>query len=124
MGYRSEVGLCLSKKAIEYMETKCQEASVQLQDAVTRLFKDADYAYEDKSTGDKMWQWSWIKWYEMPFGYEEIQFVRDVMLELEEEDYLFVRVGEELDDLESRGSYWENPFHLELDRSVLFSDAA
>ena len=41
------------------------------------------------------------------------------MVDLDDEDYRFIRIGEEYDDNESRGAFWENPFGMSL-RSDIF----
>ena len=42
----------------------------------------------------------------------------DLMLELEDEDFLFLRVGEDMNDSEEKGSFWENPFELSILRTI------
>ena len=37
-------------------------------------------------------------------------------------DYLFIRIGEELEDIDTRGSFWDNPFDLGISRSIIISD--
>ena len=46
-----------------------------------------------------------------------------LMNELEDEDYRFIRIGEEYDDTEVHGGFWENPFGLELNRSIALGKA-
>lgn len=43
------------------------------------------------------------------------------MEELDDEDFLFIRIGENFEDLEIQGRYWENPFNLDVVRTVEFS---
>lgn len=43
------------------------------------------------------------------------------MRKLEDEDFRFLRVGEDHDDTEVRGCFWENPFDMELLRGISFS---
>lgn len=43
------------------------------------------------------------------------------MEELDDEDFLFIRIGEDFEDIEILGRYWENPFNLDVVRTVEFS---
>ena len=54
----------------------------------------------------------------------EIQFIDRLFYELDEEDYLFVRCGENLQDNVWNGDFWGYPFDLELERRVVFHEAA
>ena len=40
--------------------------------------------------------------------------------DLDEQDYLFIRIGESDDDTEYRGGFWENPFNMCLNRSIVW----
>ncbi len=42
---------------------------------------------------------------------------------LEEDDYRFIRVGEDNDDTEVQGNYWDDPFDLTLCRNIHLEDA-
>ena len=42
------------------------------------------------------------------------------MNDLEYEDYYFIRVGEDNDDTDVRGGFWENPFGMCLVRGIAF----
>jgi len=46
----------------------------------------------------------------------------ELLEELSDDDFYFVRVGEEFDDMENTGNFWYNPFGLEISRCVLLSD--
>ncbi len=53
--------------------------------------------------------------------FEEIACINSVMEELDDEDFLFIRIGEDFEDLEIQGRYWDNPFNLDVVRTVEFS---
>ena len=67
-----------------------------------------------------MYFWTYQKWCSQ---FPEIMFFENLMNELEPESFYFVRIGEELDDNEVRGSFWDNPFDLGIDRSITFSES-
>jgi hypothetical protein len=41
-----------------------------------------------------------------------------------DENYYFIRIGEENDDTEVRGCFWDNPFGFELSRGMTLSAPA
>lgn len=127
MGYRSDVGIALTKKGIAMLQDKLasQEISEELRARVKELLAHADRHYTDASSGAEVWYWEWIKWYDCyPVGYQDISFIMDALNELDDEDYRFIRIGEEYDDTEVSGGFWENPFDFELTRSMTLSASA
>ena len=120
MGYYSEVALCLNKNAhdkmLEKLETQDEDTKTHVQD----LLKDAQKFVFD---GDTLYHWLWVKWYDY---FPCVGFIEKVLGELPDdyeatEQYKFMRVGEELEDNEERGSYYENPFDAEVGRSIIFN---
>ena len=121
MGYRSAVALVLSPKGVEVLNSKLHDATSQKSSHSTlgRLLKNADEQGEDSRTGDKFWYWEWIKWYP---EYPEIEILEGIMSELADEEYQFIRLGEENTDIEQRGAYYNNPFGMDLRRSIVFDN--
>jgi hypothetical protein len=110
MGYRSHVVLAIGEALVpQFMVTlaKCPEARVL-------CFGDADKQERDfqDEKGSFFFEWEGIKWYD---SFEEIRAITDFMdwaqdrlkigdKEIDGEDfYRFVRIGEEYDDIETRG---------------------
>jgi hypothetical protein len=52
--------------------------------------------------------------------YEDVSFFENLLQELDHEDYYFIRLGEENDDTEVRGGFWDNPFCMSLVRGIAF----
>ena len=48
----------------------------------------------------------------------------EVLKELDDEYYRFIRIGEEDDDTEMSGRFWNNPFDMYLTRGINFQPAA
>lgn len=46
--------------------------------------------------------------------------MENLLQDLNEQDYLFIRIGESDDDTEYRGGFWENPFGMCLVRRITF----
>ena len=110
MGYRSHVVLAIAEPLVpQFMVTmaKCPEARAL-------CFGDTDKQERDfqDEKGSFFFEWQGIKWYD---SYEPIQALEDFMSwaqdrhtidgkEIDGEDfYRFVRIGEDCDDIETRG---------------------
>ena len=113
MGYRSEVVLVVGKEVMpQFMVTmaKCQEAR-------SMCWGDAERVMNYTEEGSILFRWDHIKWYD---SYEEIRAIEDFMdwcdgeeIEVEGTNHAamdffrFVRVGEEIEDIEQRGhGFW------------------
>lgn len=119
MGYYSEVTLALTKAGTDRRAARMDALSRDAAREVNDLFSWADRHYVDALSGSEVWHWDWLKWYaEFP----EMAFVEDVLRTLEGPDYLFLRLGEEYDDTEIQGCFWDNPFGIKLERSILVSE--
>ena len=127
MGYRSEVVLVVGKEVMpQFMVTMAKSP-----DARALCFAEADQRHEDyDGKGNMLFAWSWIKWYD---SYEGVAAIGDFLdwcdsehVPVSEEQakadmsptpithvdadqcYRFVRIGEEVDDIEERGSgFWD-----------------
>lgn len=120
MGYRSNVALCLTAEAE-------QTLSNSLNDAQKILSPDDLYALKEfiaspqtfkEENGITLRYWSWCKWYlEDPV----ISFMDNFMADLEYSSYLFCRIGDELDDIERDGGFYENPFELNVSVTIDFN---
>lgn len=121
MGYYSETGLALTKNGIEKMQAMLADENLgdKTRKEVNDLFGYADQHHVDQDTGAEIWLWNSIKWYSGdPLSYPEIDFIEKLMVELEDGDYRFIRIGEDYDDTEVCGDFWENPFDFEIERGI------
>ena len=127
MGYRSEVVLVVGKEVMpQFMVTMAKSP-----DARSLCFLEADQREEDyEEKGNMLFAWSCIKWYD---SYEGVAAIQDFLDWCDSEDvpvsdeqkaqdkspapvthvsgyecYRFVRIGEEVEDIEERGSgFWD-----------------
>lgn len=120
MGYRSEVALCLSPAG----ETLLQQHLAEMQETLPKQeFLDiANFFHAPvdilKEKGSVLRYWHWCKWYD---EYAEVELANKVISELESEEFLFLRVGDDPDDVEERGHYYESPFSsLCLERRIRY----
>ena len=110
MGYRSHVVLAIAEPLVpQFLVTLAKSP-----EARTLCFGDADKQERDfqDEKGSFFFEWQDIKWYD---SYEPIQAIEDFLnwatdrmeiagKEIDGEDYYrFVRIGEDHDDIETRG---------------------
>ena len=115
MGYYSDASLCIRKDAIARFSAKLAICNLDQLKYVGGLLESSDHM-TDPVSGDELWHWKDVKWYDN----EGISFMESLMSRLDPRDYLFLRTGEDSDDNEIRGSYWDNPFELCLERRICF----
>ena len=131
MGYRSDVVFAIDAKlvpALMAMFAKCESTQRLCTQECDELNTDYD------GEGNWMMRWSSIKWYE---SYPEIAMLSSFIEALNCDDlsefgvkalddhtgeeyaelYKFIRIGEELDDMESRGYGY---YHVGINRSIDF----
>lgn len=126
MGYRSDVGLVLTKDGVETLRRRLASPEIgqEARECIEEFLAHADKHARDKENGHEAWYWDYLKWYtDDPVDFPEVDFIEQLMAELEDEDFRFLRVGEDHDDTEVRGCFWENPFDMELLRGISFSAA-
>ncbi len=127
MGYYSEIGLCLNNTAHEKMLAELKKQDETIQAEVHDLLAAAQkyVAIQGNDHEATLYHWSWIKWYSQ---FPEVKFMEDFIATLTDDDdaplqYRFVRIGEEYEDIEVHGSYYENPFEMDAGRGVYISDS-
>ena len=117
MGYRSEVVLVVGKEVMpQFMVTMAKSP-----EARALCFAEATRHENYEEKGNMLFAWDGIKWYD---SFEEIRAIEDFLDWCDSEDvpsqdakgervdgdecYRFVRIGEEVEDIEERGSgFWE-----------------
>ena len=113
MGYRSDVGFCCDPIIKQVVETMAEWDSE---------FKELLQCGEDLSCDDfGRWRFESVKWYD---SFPDVQVVENIMTMCDNADvnglcydsYGFVRIGEELDDVEMKGDTCA--FDLYVNRSL------
>ena len=117
MGYRSDVGLALSKAGVGRLQEKLAtlDKASETFFNVTELLKYAYKHQKHEETGAELFLWDYLKWYD---NYSDVRFIEDLMGELEDEEFLFLRIGEDMNDNEEKGSVGDNPFELSILRTI------
>jgi len=117
MGYRSDVGLCLTENGKKILDAKLSELETET-DSTRHIHELLNSPKgKDQESGAVAWLWEYLKWYA---DYDDVSFIENLLHNLDEEDYFFIRVGESDDDTEMHGGFWENPFGMCLIRGIAF----
>lgn len=115
MGYRSDVRIRTTKKGLEIMEKSIEKyikeniEEEKLKGYDYNLLNSAEITEaEDSVTLD----WNSLKWYEGIQGYEDVDAIMYSLDMLEEEDidYQYMRIGEENDDIDEKWSINNDSF--------------
>ena len=114
MGYRSDAALALSQEGVAALARKLAGNDSRIP-AVQRLLDRAGIHYQDAASGAEIWQWDWLKWYP---EYQDVSVLENLMAELDEVHFRFIRIGEDEEDTEVRGLFRENPFQMNLIRGI------
>ena len=109
MGYRSDAALALVTDAAILLKALCEH-----DESLNQFIEDAC----DKCAWEKSeiaagyttkFFWSSIKWYE---GYDDIDMIEAFINNIPESDFYFLRIGEEENDNEIRGEFWESDMYI------------
>lgn len=117
MDYSSNVALCLNRAAAGSLTRKLSHLSKEKEENVQilALFNSAE-CYKAKD-GAEVFLWNDISW---SLDKPEIEYVEYFLDSLEMGAFRFLRIGEETDDIEASGDYRDNPFRLDVKRSLSF----
>ena len=117
MGYRSDIGLALKQSAVHTLHQKLNalDKNSEAFSSITDFIAYADKHHEDTDSGAEVYLWEGSKWYE---EFSDVSFIENLLAELDWKDFLFIRIGEDYDDTEVRGDFWDNPFELGLTRKI------
>ena len=113
MGYYSKVGLVLTKEANIQLQKELEEISGD----VYELFNEwRDKFLTDEKTEAVLYYWEYMKWYG-----DECDWANDFLGKLEIDQYLFIRLGEDFEDIEENGAFDDNPFDLRATSKLEFN---
>ena len=120
MGYYSDVALCLAKDGMDQLKIALSEAERNNPDNFTaiKMLIGGEPNKIDEGSGSVVFLWEGEKWYE---EFAEMAFVAKLMDSLPSEDFLFIRLGEDYDDIETRGSFCGKPFGIYVERKIAFA---
>lgn len=121
MGYRSDVCLALNSAGVAALKEALAspDTSEKNRSEVESLLAYADKHLVDAESGSECWKWNDVKWYNDPVYYPDVDFVEGFISELDEDNYRFIRVGEDYDDVDVRGWWTDDPFGVTLCREIV-----
>ena len=119
MGYRTDVGLCLTGNGKKILEARLSELEADTDRIrhIQELLNDPRDKRADQESGAVAWLWKCPQWY---MYYKGMAFIENVLCDMEAEDYLFIRVGESNEDNVVHGGFYDNPFGMYLVREIAF----
>ena len=116
MGYRSDVCVAMTDSATRLMKTiishlpdehevnhLIKEDGANFKDITAEQLADQDFDCDSKM------YFEYVKWYE---SYEDVGFIEEVLSNIDDEDWLITRVGEEQDDIQQTGCYYDSDVHV------------
>ena len=116
MAYRSRVGICVPEEIAVAMQESIGELPKRLKREVLSLLKEADVKIKDE--GCHAWCCDRCTWNSSS---PDVAFVEGYLGDLHTEDYLFIRIGEDINDIEVCGDYVDNPLGMNMDRTIAFT---
>ena len=118
MSEYSNVGICLTNTGRLALDSKIHalEAGDEKTRHIRNLLNIADTKLDDEESGAVAWLWDSVKWY---MDYDDVSFIEKLLQELDDTEYLFIRIGEFNDDTDIRGTFWDNPFSMNLIRGIV-----
>ncbi len=123
MGYRSDVALALSKTGVEKFTTALNDSCLDygIANEVKALLESRARHLTDPENGAELWYWEDIKWYT---DYPDVNFIENFLSSLvDDEDYRFMRLGEDYEDVEVSGWFFEDHFNLGMTRKISFQSS-
>lgn len=127
MGYYSDVAVAFTeegygqfkKQFTELLNVHRENTNKDYLEEFVNKVNNPVHVAEDKSV---LLSFKNYKWYEYdPKDYPEIYSFQNAINNLDDEDFLFIRIGEETDDNEILGNYYDNPFELGIRREIAYT---
>ena len=121
MGYRSDVAIAIHKDLQGEFLTFLNTTKL-----MAEIFGDrSDFHLDKDYQGEGHWLFSAndIKWYASFDDYADIQMFEKFMDAMEEvvekrEKYRFIRIGEEIEDIEYRGDWFDSDIHVKREIQI------
>lgn len=106
MGYRSEVALAIKSDYYNALIDGIPDNS----ESVRELISEAEVHTKDDGI---LMHWDHVKWY-----YDNVSRFEASLNAIDSEHWYFVEIGEDYQDNNTKGCWWENPFNLGISRSI------
>ena len=120
MGYYSDVALCLTKNGMDQLKSALVQAERNNPEnfAAIKMLIAGEPSKIDEGSGSGVFLWEGEKLYA---EFDEVAFVAKLTDSLPDQDFRFIRLGEDYDDIETRGSFCGKPFGMYVERKIAFT---
>lgn len=88
-----------------------EAAALSFDDASLELLLHPDAELQDRQSGARFWHWEWVAWYQNRPG---VEFIEKFLNGQDDDEYRFIRIGEDALDIEVRGILSGDPFSMAL----------
>ena len=115
MGYRSDAALALTSDAASVLRELCEHQPV-LKELINENVDEYGWSTSDPDYPDRAvkLRWTGMKWYP---DYLPIRMLESFMENTDPEEWLFLRIGEDNEDTEQEGQFYESDMYIE--RSIV-----
>ena len=119
MGYYSDVAFALTGKTLTQFKKELADLPENTRKEIEPFFTQwADKHLVEENS--ECWFWKDVKWYTCWVdNFPDIDFADKFMDEADDEEFYFVRTGEDYEDNEIRGLWLDNPFGITLCREIV-----
>lgn len=118
MGYYSEVVLVVTDELNSKIKNNVNDKLTNKEDQKHFNFLFNEVTQELHDNGFHLYYWSSIKWYTK---YPEVQYISDILNPSESDNFNFIRIGEDFNDIEFIGDLYNTPFNVYLNINVTFN---
>lgn len=118
MGYYSDTLLVFSNSGRKDFYKFIRENSTEMQNEVRSFLRCASKI--KIKNGSLLFYWENYKWDD---GYQFVSFLYDFLKSINKQNYLFVRYGERVNDIEMLGNYESKKgFDMKFSRNIIVDD--
>lgn len=112
MGYRSEVAVAVKKECYEALVAGYSDESKK------NIEELISYGEKHENEYGILLHWQDIKWYS---DYDDIAAFMKSLKNIDDKDWYMIRIGDDSDDTEINGCWWDNTFDLSVRREMNMS---
>ncbi|MBP3729927.1 MAG: hypothetical protein J6I40_00480 [Mailhella sp.] len=115
MGYYATIGLVLSKEGDRQLKAGIALLTKEQAAVAQNYLRYPDLKKTHRKTGARLFIWNSVK-----EGPDFVMFFDKLLRSLPFESYKLIRIGDALDDSMEDGGFYDDPFSLRVERTLLF----
>lgn len=130
MGYYSDVGIVFKKdeyvKFLNNYEKRMEKYKedpdkIKTLEEMKKVIEEIKQISSNKE--DVLLYFDDIKWYDYDEEYfcDIVEIMNIIKEDLEENNFFYIRKGEDLDDIEELGYYYDNEFNLNIQTQIVYN---